>query len=204
LFSLDESTLTQAYGMAREAFQEVKNGYGGQDVVIDGISKRAIIVDKYHNPDNDMLKILDEVDSFKVGSIVEFQNKNWIVLATDANNPIYLLGIMRCCSADLKWDNFVHPCIVATKNLTVNYSQYVLLPEGTINVTAQLNDETKTIKLNQRFIFGSSAFYVTGIDDFTIPELLQLTLKVTLIDDNDNLVEDIANNSPPNKGGKWL
>jgi hypothetical protein len=120
----------------------------------------------------------------------------------------------------LKWKDFNNtefaiPCSVESVFYEeMRDGQYFYTPRGNVQVLVQLNNETKTIFVGQRFLFGSSAYEVGGVDDLTNVEndkgfltfFLERTEKLT----DDDFINGIASNSyntdddGSNDGGGWL
>lgn len=149
-------------------------------------------------------------ESLNVGTYVTFDNDTWLIFDKFGQNKV----LVEQCNRTLKWldKNGVVielDCISSAMDLgskakqsrnEIEWNKYdVRLPLGQLFVFVELRAETKQIKLNQRFIFGSRVYEVTGIDDTTTVSrdgygILQLTVKVTTIRDTDDFVNRIAEN----------
>lgn len=202
----------------QKMFELAKKGINGYFVNIDNNLINVVIEDKYYNPDGDLKYIMADLGILKLGSIVNFQNNNWIIVELTKDNPIYQTAVMQLCNATLKWkptfssSPLEYPCVAKSKFqfMTLDQQKYITLPDGTIQVIVQLNVDTKTIVLGQRFIFGSNVYSVTGIDDFGKQGLLVLSMKLAQKNDLDDFVNILADNSHlfsasgGTDGGGWL
>jgi hypothetical protein len=151
-----------------------------------------------------------------VGAYVHFDEEDYIVFdrygGTGATNVKLLLAR---CNRQLKWydenGNFNDLlCVASATDLgskskqsknEIEWNKYdVRLPLGQLFVFVEINELTKDIKLNQRFIFGRNAYEVTGIDDITAINadgygILQLTVKIAPAKEKDDFENGIAHNS---------
>lgn len=149
-------------------------------------------------------------EGLNVGAYVTFDNETWLIFDKFGQNK----ALAEACNRTLKWrdkDGEIHEidCIASAMDLgskakqsrnEIEWNKFdVRLALGQLFVFVELTDVTKTIGLNQRFIFGSKVYEVVGIDDTTAVSrydygVLQLTVKVTTIRDEDNFDERIAFN----------
>lgn len=150
-------------------------------------------------------------EGLNVGAYVTFDNETWLIFDKFGQNK----ALVEQCNRTLNWidkDGIAHEidCISSAMDLgskakqsrnEIEWNKFdVRLPLGQLFVFVELRDETKSIKLNQRFIFGSRVYEVTGMDDTTSVSkngfgILQLTVKVTTIRDGDNFTTRFAENS---------
>jgi hypothetical protein len=151
-----------------------------------------------------------------VGAYATFDGEDYIVFdrygGTGATNVKLLLAR---CNRQLKWydkDGKLNDilCVASATDLgskskqsknEIEWNKYdVRLPLGQLFVFVEINETTKDIKLNNRFIFGRNAYEVTGIDDITGVNadgygILQLTVKIAPSKDKDDFENGIAYNS---------
>lgn len=84
--------------------------------------------------------------------------------------------------------------------LEIEFNKYdVKLPQGQMYLFLEKNDLTTQISLHHRFILGRNVYEVVGVDDNTLVDIdgygiIQLTTKVTTIQDRDDFVNGIAFN----------
>lgn len=149
-------------------------------------------------------------ESLNVGAKVIFDGETWLIFDKFGQNKV----LAEQCNRTLKWrekDGTIIEvdCIASAMDLgskakqsrnEIEWNKYdVRLPLGQLFVFAELTDETKKIKLNQRFIFGSKVYEVVGIDDTTTVNrngygVIQLVVKVTTIKEEDDFENKIALN----------
>lgn len=78
----------------------------------------------------------------------------------------------------------------------------VRLPLGQIFVFVERNNKTQSLRLSQRFILGSNAYEITGIDDVTSTDVdgygfVQVTMSVSTRRESDDFKTKIADNTKP-------
>ncbi|QPK89729.1 hypothetical protein IEN91_04570 [Bacillus velezensis] len=195
----------------------------------DSTTFRKLGVTSYENPDiTEMDARVVEVErmgslreilfrptskGLREGTIVTFDDHKWLIFDRFSNTKV----TAEQCNRKLKWidRNGVlqeFDCVASSSDLgskakqsrgEIQFNQYdVSLPLGQLYVFVELRPETATIKLNQRFIFGSNVYEVTGIDDTTVVReigdseygVLQLTIKITTIKEEDNFDTKVAYN----------
>jgi hypothetical protein len=182
-----------------------KDSLEGYDVTVDGTDTKLIITDKYNNPNGDLKKITGDIGIFNIGSVVVYQNKNWIVIQSTQDNPIYQSGIIQKSNNTLKFYStstlstdenpilYEVPCIVSNKiTLGINETTHISLPDKTVMVTVPNNSETLQIYEGQRFVLGRNTYKCDGIDEITISGLLNLRMSQTQKDENDDVENGVA------------
>jgi hypothetical protein len=158
--------------------------------------------------------ILRPTQSLEIGTYVKFDGDTWLLFdkygGTGATS-IKMLAIR--CNDTMKWQdkngNIIElPCNASASDLgskskqsknEIEWNKYdVRLPLGQLFISVELNEQTKYIDLNQRFIFGRNAYEVTGIDDISLVDsgygIIQLTVKITTKRDEDDFANELAFN----------
>ena len=145
--------------------------------------------------------------SSDIDSPVTQQNQGDLLLALGQDNqyPFESAGLLTRCSTDpLKWkdeNGLIHSwgCIINNvSKYTTGFDEgkYIWAVDDQVEVLVQMNDEPRTIGLNDRFIFGTSVFSITRYDDYTGNrgnKLLKLIMnKVAVIVGKDDFVNQIA------------
>jgi hypothetical protein len=175
--------------------------------------------------------ILRPSDNLEVGTYVVFDGDTWLLFdkygGTGATS-IKMLAIK--CNRNIKWmgrdgDTVPkeYPCVASATDLgskskqsknEIEWNKYdVKLPLGQLFVSMELNQDTKSINLNDRFVFGRNVYEVTGIDDITSVSkdgegIIQLTVKITT-HRNGDFIDGMAVNeytdstSGGSGGGLW-
>lgn len=159
--------------------------------------------------------ILRPNQSLEAGTYVRFDGDTWLLYdkyGGTGSMSIKLLAIR--CNRQFRWKDVNgtiknYDCVAGATDLgskakqsknEIEWNKYdVRLPLGQLFVTTELNPDTQTIALNDRFIFGRNVYEVTGIDDITgIDEngygIIQFTVKIDTQRDNDNFELGIAEN----------
>lgn len=154
-------------------------------------------------------------EGLNIGTYVTFDNKTWLVFDKYGGKVL-----VEECNRKLKWidrdGNLISlDCIASSMDLgskakqsknEIEFNKYdVSLPTGQLFVFVELREETLQIQLDQRFVFGRKVYRVTGIDDTTMVResnngaygILQLTIKVTTIKEEDDFENHIAYNTYP-------
>lgn len=151
-------------------------------------------------------------DGLNEGTYVRFDNFTWLIFDKYKGKVI-----VSQCNRKLKWYDrngvsYSFDCVASSADLgskakqgrnEIEWNKYdVSLPLGQLFVFVELRPETEAIKLGQRFIFGNKAYEVTGIDDTTVVRekgvdafgVLQMTVKITTIREEDDFINKVANN----------
>ncbi|MFS0905803.1 hypothetical protein AB3N02_22530 [Priestia aryabhattai] len=165
-----------------------------------------------------------------VGTYIKFDGDTWIIFDMWGNKETGLKVMVEKCNRTIKWkhDGNIreYDCLASAtplgskanqSKMDVEWNKYdVSLPLGQMYCFVEKNNRTNEIKMNQRFIFGSSVYEVVGIDDTTSVDkngfgILQMTLKVTTKRSEDDFANRIADDTvdeptpttPPDEGGIW-
>lgn len=149
-------------------------------------------------------------EGLDVGTYVKFDDDIWIIFDRYGKSK----ALASKTNRKLKWKdkNNVYQemeCVASASDLgskakqsknEIEWNKFdVRLPLGQLFVFVELTEETNQIGLNDRFLFGRKAYEVTGIDDTSTVNrdgfgLLQLTIKVTTIREEDDFENGIAQN----------
>lgn len=148
-----------------------------------------------------------------IGTYVKFDGDTWLAFDKWGNSEDQKLMVQKC-NRTIKWKDrvgVIHEieCIASAtplgskanqSKMDIEYNQYdVRLPTGQLYAFFEANAETRRIKINQRFIFGSNVYEVFGVDDTTTVDnngfgIIQLTLKLSTKQDKDDFENRIAYN----------
>lgn len=155
-------------------------------------------------------------ESLGIGTYVKFDGDTWLLFdkyGGTGSTSIKMLA--QKCNRSLKWKDESGnireiECVAGATDLgskakqsknDIYWNKYdVRLPIGQLFVFVELNDTTKHIRLNQRFIFGGSVYEVSGIDDTTGVSrngfgLMQFTIKLATKRTEDDFENGIAYNN---------
>lgn len=154
-----------------------------------------------------VLNFLDLDSPITMGYRFIFDNSWWIVTNTDNYKEITKSVVIRRCNNILKYIHdgkiIEEPCIIdyATKYSNVYYNDIVDIPQGTIDVICQNNENSSRVSYNDRFIFGSDVYKVKVIKDYLREEtfrdnsnpLVSFSMYVDIKSPHDDFVNGIAN-----------
>lgn len=147
-------------------------------------------------------------DTVKTGDIVDFEYKHskerypYLFISSVESRDKYDISFMQKCNNTLTFKNSLGeiisiPCIIS--NLTL-YSdgleqKTLTLLDGKRNVIIPYNEDTKDIFVQQRFIFNHDAVFSVSLpDNFSVPNLLQLTMIQSQFNDKDDKDNNLAYN----------
>jgi hypothetical protein len=177
-------------------------------IQLDGVQTDCIINHKKSN----VLDILLRPQSVITKGLYVTFNTDTFLLTEFIANEIYPKATLELCNANIKWKDSANvvkefKCIVKGESYKEVEDKLVVTSESEIAILVQYNDETKTIKPNQRFIFGNSAFEVTSIDEvsnvYKGKGILKLGVKYTSATDTDDKTNQIADKSGNSGWGGW-
>jgi hypothetical protein len=151
-----------------------------------------------------------------LGRQYRFNNNTWLVINIDGQgSPVAGVNVRRCNNT-LRWIDSLGgyhsvPCsigyLIKENRDYSTAGSNVVVPSGMIDVLVQDNAETKTLKPNQRFLFGNPSSWHSyrieggGVGNFNNQEttnnnsggLLRLNMAVDYTNyDNDDLVNGVA------------
>lgn len=157
----------------------------GYDVIIDGVTER-VVIQNHTNPLNQSKydkKIHCTIDSnIHTGSIVEWQNKKWLVVSKIYDNLAYkTASILECNSTLNVYKNSILykvPCIVEDAirlySMGADENKYIIQPSTDIIIRVPNNEVTTLIKRDEVYQIGLSNYKVVDISDIINPGLLIL------------------------------
>lgn len=112
-------------------------------------------------------------DPMAMGWRYKFSDNIWIVTNTNNDKDITKSCIIRRCNNVAKWVDktglvIEEPCIVgyALKYSNAYFNDLNALPQGTISLTMQNNQNSKRLLLNDRLYIGSMIYKIRAINDF--------------------------------------
>ena len=149
-----------------------------------------------------------------MGFRYSFDDNVWICVNTDNYKFVTASAIIRRCNNTL---NFTvastpteEPCVIDYKytGTDINFNTNINIAEGDIYVIAQYNDITKTIEINEKFMFGGQTFRVKAISNFlrtktTDEDSIPLINMVMRLDQINTGNDDVENNIADNEKYTW-
>lgn len=174
-----------------ESYYNVKylpfNGNVGDEIDLD-----VQIVDKSDIRDEKLLTTFYDTP-FTSGGIVDWKNDKWMVTLTDEMSDIYRRGAIRRCATSLKWiddegkliEEWISFKMDSPANFGLEERKIILFPNERRQLMLRLNDDTRKINKNQRFILDGRAWSVMSIDRLSVDNIMYLVL-----DEDQNVLPD--------------
>jgi hypothetical protein len=192
---------------AKYRFEIQKQSNEGKDALVDGVSER-IVAQNHTNPLNqvkyDKKLSFDITSNVHTGSLIEFDDKKWLVTSMIFDKQAYKVASVQECNNTLRFYNktgilFTVPCIFTDISIDLSEGRLMNLPIGHYNVIIPSGYIDKnTENLNRRYILNGCAYKTEGISNAT-----NGLTKIELVDDaispNDNVeigCADYYNNLP--------
>lgn len=141
-----------------------------------------------------------------------FMNNVWLTVNTEKYGSPTDRGVIHRCNNKLKFvDKFENiyqePCVIdpALKYGNVYYNNSVNIPQGAISIWLQLNDYTKDIAINDRFVIGYNEVYrvrniINYLSDTTFSadgsHLIRIEAELQAIQPGDNFISGITGGTP--------
>lgn len=187
------------------------NGFEGEDVVIDGISTKALVT--YHqNPINEFqenrkITVLRE-ETIKRGSYVKTisNDRQFLIISEINDNDLVKYALMRETNHNLKWidsDNklITRPCIWSSKTLYttgVKEEELITLPDGKVGLQLPVDADTDKLDKTCEFIFNKNKYKITYLNRVEFNGLLLLICEEGLPHSSaDDIINEIANRYNP-------
>jgi hypothetical protein len=209
----NNSSITQAY--INDTITHVNDMFSKspsfEQMKFDGVFIDTIIS---HKKSNVLDLLLRPQTSLNKGIYAVYETDTYLLTEFIANE-IYPKATIALCNSFLKWKDDLgvvkeYKCVI--KGNTFNNDQKkdvneLIASTGQIQVLVQYNDETKTIKPNQRFIFGNSAYVVDTIDDisnvYKNKGIINLVVKAVSTTDTDDKINQVADSTGNSGWGGW-
>ncbi len=183
-------------------FDAVENDYQylistmGQDILINEQPTRALITNTNLSKSYNDKKI-SSLSPIESGDIIYYNGKYFMIVSEQTGERYNKnKGIMRHLPFVLKVNrdcNYIDvPCYIDSATFGVAEGRIMTMAEGNIYVHTQDNEQTRQIKLNDRFIKYQQAFKVTGVDRLSEPGKLILSCAKDTISSSDDLTNDLA------------
>jgi hypothetical protein len=160
------------------------------------------------------------------GQILTIDSEKWMI--SDFNKDIISpkAKILRINNI-MKWKDYSgviveEPCVLASSTIAeannlvgkgMKSNDLFYLPTGSFRTFVQYNNNSKNIKFEQRFVFGSGVYKLVAVDDYTYVEnsvgYIALVFERSEIREADDIINRLADNSHLDvgtsaDGGGWL
>ena len=162
--------------------------------------------------DDTKIVLFDEpkIDYFPIGAKIETMGNVWICTNPSNMSSTMTTAVVRRCNVSYNlydyYGNIVTEPIILEKvtmmgNDNAEKPQNLVMMDGYFNVICQLNENTRRLGLNQRIILGSTAYFITGFNDFhqefsgdyNSTNILYFTVRIEEPQENDDVPNHIAN-----------
>lgn len=175
---------------AKVTFEKVKSGSDGRDAKVDGVEER-IVVQNHTNPLNqaqyDKKLLFDMTSRVRMGSIIEFDNKHWLVVRKIYDRHAYkLTSAVECVDTFTVYKNSTATTVyyhiensIQLYRMGVDYGKYINVPEGQIVVRVQDNDTTALITRGEIYRIGRQNYKIVDIMDAIQPGILIFKMEWT-------------------------
>ncbi|MCY9594007.1 hypothetical protein PC41400_14475 [Paenibacillus chitinolyticus] len=146
----------------------------------------------------------DIVSQLKVplyaGDLIEWNYEKWLITSMESISTIYYAGTMSKCLGNLKWlngdglmrDTWFTFNSISNANSGVNEGQIINLGNEYRHILIPLNENTKLISKDKRFILDQRAWKAIGVDRISKRGIINLTLKEDAVANSDNLELEVA------------
>lgn len=205
--------VSSQYYSVEETITDVQNDFDvrryysaeGASVKIDDITVQ-VIIQSHSNPLNEGKydkKIHMPIDTVvNTGSIVEWDDDNWIIISSIDSLQAYKSASMIKSNNILSyysnensvlWTLKTIPFIIDSNyNMKSEIGDILSLNVDTVIINIPNNNETDIIVVNTRFIVGKQVYIIVDIDDLSKPGLRRLQIKKCEFNDDDNRDLQIA------------
>lgn len=177
---------------AKRRFEVQKQSLEGKDALVDGISER-IVVQNHTNPLNQSKydkKISYNTDSnVHTGSIVEFDDKKWLVVSKIFDKQAYKVGSVLECNnsitfyykSGISWVSAEIPIVIDSNirlySMGEDDGKFISVPDTNIIVRMANNEITSKIKRDDVFKIGTQNYKVVDVSDIIEVGLLVLKME---------------------------
>lgn len=168
----------------REMSKHFEDTFDTEDVLINGVPKQLMIIkDTDNNTYKKKIKSRHE-DKFNLGDYVLWNGQVWLITLIDSDEKTWNRGYMYLCTLLLHWQNKKGE-IVERWGYSEDFTKYssgvedgkvVTIGDNQYGVTLPVDDETKHLKRDKRFI--------VDFEDVDVPDAYTLTNRKVLLNDN--------------------
>ena len=153
--------------------------------------------------------IFQNIDyTVNLGAYYKFNNAYWLTINLDELNRTSKNIIVRRCNNVLKWKDYngtiyEYPCVLEYDATAASprVDNNIITPNNRVRVIVQANNDTLSLLVNKRFIFGGRPFRIIGYNNYMIDEIngtqsiLYIQTQLDEISPYDDFVNNIAYNT---------
>lgn len=173
-------------------------GYMGQTVLVNGQSRRVLITNTNLENNYDDKKVTS-IEPLNRGDIIEYSNgKRFLIVSEQSDKRYYKYkGIARLLPFNIQVNhdcNFIDfPCYIDSPSFGVVDGRVISIATGNIHVHTQDNEQTRQIKVNDRWMKFGQAFKIIGIDPLSRPGIRTFICEKDIISTaSDKVDSDLA------------
>ena len=153
--------------------------------------------------------IFQDIDyTVNLGAYYKFSNAYWLAINLDELNRTTKNIIVRRCNNFLKWKDcdgtiYEYPCVLEYDATAASprVDNNIITPNNRVRVIVQANNDTLSLVVNKRFLFGGRPFKIIGYNNYMIDEIngkqsiLYIQTQLDEISPYDDFVNNIAYNT---------
>lgn len=197
-----------------DVLSKIINSPSCKSVLIDGVSNNLVVI----NTNNNRVKTFQSMPnkSYPLGTTIDYSNYKWLITDINEDAEIYQSGVLKQCNHLFRFQNHSSDIIeywgvLEKPQASLDEEKVVSTRGSKLKAYLPYNDDTKKIFVDKRLfietIFDKDGkeipvcFVVTDIVSETTNygngKLLELTMEATAKNENDSIVEKIANYISP-------
>lgn len=167
----------------------------GQDIVLTGKSRKAIVSDASSNPDFLDDKFIRTTETFATGNILEYQNEKWMVVSQIVKDKNTYRAKMRRTDWQIKY--YIGStlcqtyCYVDNMDVNLEEGKIITTSADVMKLIVQDTSCTSQLAIDQRFLKFGAAWKITGFDK-NRRGLIIIEAKKDLFGDNYDRDNEIA------------
>ena len=153
--------------------------------------------------------IFQDIDyTVNLGAYYKFSNAYWLAINLDELNRTTKNIIVRRCNNVLKWKDYdgtiyEYPCVLEYDATAASprVDNNIITPNNRVRVIVQANNDTLSLVVNKRFLFGGRPFKIIGYNNYMIDEIngkqsiLYIQTQLDEISPYDDFINNIAYNT---------
>ena len=187
-------SVNKAHSHVLSTFEILVNSDKAEDIVVDNTTNTKCIFDYSKTSKDTKTELASytkemwiEVGIISVGSVVKHTDKvslienTYIVVSKQEDSNGYDLCYIQRCNNTLQFydsSSTLHsiPCIISKGSISLDEQKIISTLDSEIAVQISNTSITRQIKINDIYRIGIRNYYVTDINDITIPGLLLLKM----------------------------
>lgn len=188
---------------AKRRFNIQKESLEGREAKVDGVSTTIVVqahTNVLYQSKYDYKVHCDTNVAIGTGSILKFDNKNWMIVTKIYDNRAYKTASVLQCSNSIVVDGNIVPVCVESQTrlyaLGIWNDKFFSTPESEVVIMIPDNDTTKAIRRNDVFRLTSDNYVVVDLNKIIMPGIIVAKLNWCIEDaivDSDSTIPEIDN-----------